>query len=290
MCRDEFPRIFELRDLLPTPLPERVAFPSLDEASIQFAPKRKFLRDVEAELQGLDAAAWAAVKAKLTPLPKKHKTRVLEPLYNLLNEAKAYNYLSRIGCTNIHFIPESKTKGQKTPDLGADAQGRKVLCDVKTINRSDVEVHRANSGGVGTTAAQLDAGFFRKLTSDLEHAKTQMLAYDPASAVRKIVYVVVNYDDNLHECGDSYWNQIAQFTSDNPIPDLEVEFDIKPPFYSATGVEANITTPDAATCGCGASDPPVGRSGAKANANGTSRRAISSRNWGKPDATRRARG
>ncbi len=236
MCRDEFPRIFELRDLLPTPLPEGVAFPSLDETSIQFAPKRKFLRDIGAELQSLDAVGWAALKAKLTPLPKSHKTRVLEPLYNILNEAKAYNHLKRIGCINIHFIPESKVKGQKTPDLGADAQGQKVLCDVKTINRSDVEVDRANSGGVGTTKEQLDAGFFRKLKSDLEYAKKQMLAYDPDKAMRKIAYVIVNYDDNLHECGNLYESQISQFRANNPIPDLEVEFDIKPPFYTATGV------------------------------------------------------
>jgi hypothetical protein len=232
MCRDEFPRIFELRDLLPSPLPEGIAFPSLDEASIQFPPKRKFLRDTEAELQSLDPAAWTALIAKLTPLPKKHNTRILEPLYNLLNEAKAYNYLRRIGCTNIHFIPESKTK---TPDLGAGLQGQKVLCDVKTINRSDVEVGRSLSGGVGTIKEQLDAGFFRKLKSDLEHAKKQMLTYNPDSTVKKIVYVIVNYDDNLHEYGDTYRSQIAQFIANNPVPDLEVEFDIKPPFYGATG-------------------------------------------------------
>jgi hypothetical protein len=236
VCRGEFPRIFELRDLLPAPVPERIAFPSLDEESINFAPKRKFLRDIEAELQSLDAVGWAALKAKLTPMPKKHKTRVLEPLYNILNEAKAYNYLSSIGCTNIRFIPESQVRGQKTPDLGAEAQGQKVLCDVKTINRSDVEVRRANGGGVGTTKVQLDDGFFRKLKSDLEYAKTQMLAYDPDTAVRKIAYVIVNYDDNLHECGDLYENQIAKFKANNPIADLEVEFNIKPPFYTATGV------------------------------------------------------
>lgn len=127
--RNKFPRIFELHDLLPNPLPEAIAFPSLDEASIRLPQKRKFLQDVEAELQGLDPSAWATLKAKLTPMPKKRKAR-LEPLYDLLNEAKAYNHLKRIGCVNIQFIPAS-AKGEKTPDLGADAQGRKVLCEVR---------------------------------------------------------------------------------------------------------------------------------------------------------------
>jgi hypothetical protein len=229
--RDEFPRIFELRDLLPNPLPETIAFPSLDETSMRLPQKRKFLRDLEAELQGLDPSAWAALKVKL--MPKKHKTRVLEPLYDLLNEAKAYNYLKRIGCVNIYFIPAAAVTGKKTPDLGADAERRKVLCEVKTINRSDDEVHRASTGGVRTTKQQLDAGFFSKLKSDLEHAKKQMSAYD--NFARKIVYVIVNYDDHLHECGDLYGSQIAEFMANNPISDLEVEFDIKPPYYGAKG-------------------------------------------------------
>jgi hypothetical protein len=233
MFRDEFPRIFELHDSLPTPLPEGVAFPALDQTIIQYPQKRKFLRDIEAELQGLDVSAWAAIKAKLTPLPKKHKMRVLQPLYDTLNEAKGYNYLARIGRANVHFIPESAIKGQKTPDLGADAQGRKVLCDVKTINISEKEIDRRRSGGVGINTDQLDSGFLGKLKSNLEHAKAQMLAYDPDGTVRKIAYVVVNYDDGLHEYADRYWPQITKFVTDNPILGLEVEFGIKPPFYSA---------------------------------------------------------
>jgi hypothetical protein len=77
-------------------------------------------------------------------LPKKDKARVLQPLYNTLNEAKGHNHLTRIGCANVHFIPESAIEGQKTPDLGADAQGRKVLCDIKTINISDKEAWSAS--------------------------------------------------------------------------------------------------------------------------------------------------
>jgi hypothetical protein len=57
MCRGDFPRIFELRDSLPDPLPEGVAFPALDQTIVEYPQKRKFLREVEAELQGLDARA-----------------------------------------------------------------------------------------------------------------------------------------------------------------------------------------------------------------------------------------
>jgi hypothetical protein len=104
MCRDEFPRIFELRDSLPTPLPEGVAFPALDQTIIEYPQKRKFLGDIEVELQGLDVTAWAALKAKLTPLPKKHKKLVSQPLYDTLNEAKGYNYLAGIGCSRSPYL------------------------------------------------------------------------------------------------------------------------------------------------------------------------------------------
>jgi hypothetical protein len=63
-----------------------------------------------------------------------------------------------------------------------------------------------------------------------------MLAYNPDSAVRKIAYVIVNFDDSLHEYGDRYGSQIAEFMATNPISDLEVQLDIKPPFYAATGI------------------------------------------------------
>lgn len=63
-----------------------------------------------------------------------------------------------------------------------------------------------------------------------------MLVHDPDNVARRIVYVIVNYDDLLQECGDLYRSDIAQFMANNPISDLEVEFDIKPPFYVTMGV------------------------------------------------------
>jgi hypothetical protein len=85
---DEFPRIFELRNSLPDPLPEGVAFSALDQTIVEYRQKRKFLRDVEAELHGLDAKVSAALRAKRAPLPRKHKKGVLQPLYDTLNERK----------------------------------------------------------------------------------------------------------------------------------------------------------------------------------------------------------
>jgi hypothetical protein len=109
----------------------------------------------------------------------------------------------------------------------------KVLCEVKTINISEIEATRRTRGGVGSTEAQASDGFFKKLTADLRNAKKQMDVYAGSSDARKIVYIVVNFDDSLHQYADDYKAQIAAFLSTNQSPELEVQFDIKPPYYTA---------------------------------------------------------
>jgi hypothetical protein len=232
--RKELPRIYELRDLLPNPLPPGAYFRDLDKTLAKWPQKREQFRHIEGDLQGLDAAAWAYLKAEVAPLlAAKHKMRGWQPLFDKLNQAKAFNYLVRIGYADVHFIPESSVKGQQTPDLGAIAEKQKVLCEVKTINISEVEACRQYNQGVGTVTDQLDDGFLRKLISDLTQAKKQMLAYDPASATKKMVYIIPNFDDRLHEYVDRYQVQIDRFMVSSAIPELEVVFDIKPAFYAA---------------------------------------------------------
>ena len=102
------------------------------------------------------------------------------------------------------------------------------------MNVSEVEADRRFSGGVGTVAGSLEEGFFNKLTSDLRKAKAQMAARKAGDDVKHIAYVVVNFDDRLHEYADRYQVQIDKYIADDPVPGLEVVvFDIKPPFYTA---------------------------------------------------------
>jgi len=61
---------------------------------------------------------------------------------------------------------------------------------------SEVEAARRTSGAVGSITLQLPDVLFRKLTSDIETAKSQMAAYDADNSVRRIVYIIVNFDDN----------------------------------------------------------------------------------------------
>jgi hypothetical protein len=227
--RQKLPRVYELHDLAGQSSSPNAYFQNFEKSLSEIPQKLKQFRDIERDLQGLDVNAWIFLKGEITPLlVTRNSKRGWQPLFDKLNQAKAFNYLKDVGYRNICFVPPSTVKGQQTPDLRADG----VLCEVKTINISEIEADRWNSGGVGTRTDQLDEGFFRKMSSDLQKAKVQMTAYDDQNS-KHIAYVIVNFDDRLHEYADSYQRQIHQYTASDPVPGLVVVFDIKPPFYTA---------------------------------------------------------
>lgn len=246
MYRTELPRVYELHDLIPMPAPPGAYFRDFEKTLGEWAIKRKLFGDIEEDLQGLDELAWLSFKKDIEPLlTVKDPKRGWQQLFDILNHAKAYNYLKRIGCANVRFVPVSRVSGQRTPDIEADLGSSKLLCEVKTINVSEIEASRRQDGGVGTTQALLDVGFFGKLTSDLRQAEAQMKAYCADAPAKRMVYVVVNFDDHLHEYAERYRAQIEQWVAGNPTPGLEVIFDIKPPFYTATTASTSVPS---ATC------------------------------------------
>ena len=234
MYRKQLLRIYELRDLLPTPVPSDSYFRNLDESLAKDPRKLKQYRDIEYDLRGLDPDAWTFLKSELRPLiSTMDAERGWQPLFDKLNQAKAYNYLKSLGYSAVAFIPPSSVTGQRTPDLKASSGTAKALCEVKTINISEVEATRRHTGGVGSSGEPLSAGFFNKLASDLIEAKEQMDAYDGSPGTKRIVYVIVNFDDYLHEYSDIHRAQIDDhMKGGNPALGLDVFFDIKPPFYT----------------------------------------------------------
>ncbi len=192
--------------------------------------KRHFFVAIEDDLQALDARAWAALKAEALPrLTAPAPGRGWEELFSILNQARGYKRLAEMGCAGIEFVPRSKGK---TPDLAATLGAARLLCEVKTIHISAVEVARRQGGGVGTTLAHVTPEFLGKLRRDLDAARAQMEAFD--AAARHIAFVVVNFDDHLHECAADYCADIEADLATNSPAGVEVALDIKPPFYWAT--------------------------------------------------------
>jgi hypothetical protein len=234
MSLNDLPRLSELREHS-IRLGSPKAYFRHDDTKFSDPRKRWFFLDVEHDLQGLDDEAWRIVKSEALPrLKAQDGARGWQQLFETLNEAKAYNYLVRIGCADVRFIPRSKIKGVRTPDLRGLLASKKVLCEVKTINPSAREIDRRRTGGVGTTLAHLEVGFFTKLMSDINAAASQMLTHDADADTRRIVYVVVNFDDNLGECAVEYQKDIEAFVGSVTVPNTEIVLDVKPPFYYAT--------------------------------------------------------
>ncbi len=67
----------------------------------------------------------------------------------------------------------------------------------------------------------------------METAKNQMVKFDADETVRRVAYIIVNFDDSLHQYVDDYTRQIELFVATNS-PEIETAFHIKPPYYSAT--------------------------------------------------------
>jgi hypothetical protein len=120
-----------------------------------------------------------------------------------------------------------------TPDLKATGTEGPVLCEVKTLNVSKDEINRMKTGGVGATQSRLNDAFLNKLTTTLSAAERQMATYFPGEA-RRVVYVIVNFDDRLHEYSDDYQRQIDDLMKLRQ-GSIEAVFDIKPAFYTALG-------------------------------------------------------
>jgi hypothetical protein len=104
---------------------------------------------------------------------------------------------------------------------------------VKTINVSDDEAGRFLSGGVATTSDVLPEEFFAKIERVIRAAAVQMHAYCAEVDARRVVYIIVNFDDRLGEYSERYRVQIDKFLVNNQPPGVEIELDIKPAFYAA---------------------------------------------------------
>ncbi len=236
--RRQLPRLFELHDLLPYPLPAEAYFQDFEKSLGKTPQKLKQFRDVEDDLQCLDGAAWRSFKEEirgLKLLERKDPKRGWQAVFDKLNEAKGYRYLKRVGYTDIRFLPRAKRRDEQTPDLEAKRGAEIALCEVKTINVSDAEVERARAGAVSSVAGQLDQMFIRKFNNTITLAKSQLEAHHAAVATKLIAYVVLNFDDLLHEYADRYRMQIESHLESSPVPGVEVILDIKPPFYRAMG-------------------------------------------------------
>lgn len=225
---NKFKRMYDLKSLLSSTAINNSIFHEF-ESSCEANPEKltSFLA-WENELLLLEEPCWEELKLEAKLRVKFHPNgRGYEQFFSILNQARAYNFIKNdLGCSVVSFI---KRTHQKSPDIQACLNQEKILCEVKTINPSDEEIdNRQTLKNVGfiarSTQPYLDDGFYKRLKSALNKAVTQINTYNKEGIVRKIVFIVINFDDFFSEYKESFYSQIDEYIISNPIHDIEIVF------------------------------------------------------------------
>ncbi len=199
------------------PTPANAYFRGFTGHLTRSAHVRDFYFRYERSLEGLGDQAWEHLKSEVAPrlIARDKRGRGWQQLFDVLNEARAYNYLKSLGATNLRFIPRSQTR---TPDLEGLLAPDRLLCEVKTINISEEEVaFRTGRKKVRSGQITLPAQFLKKLRTTIDAAKQQLLAFDLAGAAVHIVYLNIWFDDILGEFKETYFRQIDDHLARTPV-------------------------------------------------------------------------
>jgi len=229
LLRKDLPRVLELKNTLSDRTNSDAFFQNFEKSIQESNRKLDAFRKVEAVLSALDADGWNSLRQRASShltRPSPHKGRGWQSLFDVLNEANAYAYLRRIGCTNIRFIP---CQDHPMPDIEAEQEGQRVLCEVKTINMSDDEAGRRRRVYSGTPVVSnvptaLGARFLGKLSKTLTNAVRQLDAADPHREARRIVFSVLNFDDWVGDYYPAYLREIDAHLVAHAVEGAELVF------------------------------------------------------------------
>ncbi|MSO63060.1 MAG: hypothetical protein EXQ50_13390 [Acidobacteria bacterium] len=228
--RERLPRAFELKDLVETPAHPHAYFQGFEESLASRPLKLDAFLRLEGQLAYLDEQSWSDLKARAARhlvSTRREEGRGWQQLFDALNEARAYGYLLRLGCTDIRFVAPGDTK---KPDLEAQLDGRVILCEVKTLNISDEQAAINKRGERGeifvtkVTPRLPDEFLANKCAATLERATQQPTRHDPARGARWIVYVVLTLDNLAVDYEIEQFRQIDDYLVAHPVADAEVVF------------------------------------------------------------------
>ena len=133
-----FPRLYELYSASAQGGPYNYfEHPNMKKVLLDDPPDSQLL-EVEKDLEQMNQVAWKEFKSKTVGyVVVQDKWGWPRQLFDLLNEAKGYCYLSEQGCTDIYFLQEKDKKGEVTPDLCGKREPGLVLLEVKTVHESE---------------------------------------------------------------------------------------------------------------------------------------------------------
>jgi hypothetical protein len=226
ITRSQFPRVLELIDLIEDRGAAGAYFRDFETLVEQDSDMARVWSCRELEFQKLDKEAWSVLRARAAPylIKRRPNGRGWSQLVSIFNEARGYIYLSEIGCTNIRFIPRVKKKGIETSDLIGELNAARVLCEVKTVQISDIEIQARRNSEVRSAETSLTPEFLNKLDDTFDKARNQLFAYEGGNEALRIVFIVLNLDDWLGAHKRSYYNQIDAHLAQQDSRDYEIVF------------------------------------------------------------------
>jgi hypothetical protein len=204
---DRFPR---LRDLIAgiASAKQRGAW-QRDFATIMAEDARRWAR-VEATLARLPDVAWQSLKATiLCQIDLRDPARGWLQAIPLLNEARAYDHLVRLGYQDVAFL--AAQIHAKSPDLRATRDDKVLFCEVKTLRLS-----RRDS---------LAGNLHVKLAKRLSDAVQQLAAMDGASDAARMIYIVLDISEGLRPMADEIRERIDIYLAGAGLAGITVVID-----------------------------------------------------------------
>jgi hypothetical protein len=188
--------------------------------SLEVVPEnQKYFVVYSEAVELLNEDCWGILKEKLIDAFKSnHPKRGKLHFFSILNEAIACQYLKCRGFASIFFLPESKK--HKVPDLSYLDGSEVKFCEVKTIDVSDEEIARGESGEAydGSVYYALSEDFLSvKLKNIITSASRQL----DAAGGRGMIFVSFRLDDFTHAHIEDYKSQLVSYFKDK-FPSLEI--------------------------------------------------------------------
>lgn len=190
----------------------------------QSSQARALRRAYDSALSYLDRDSWQVLREKaLSHFNDRAGKRPLkEGFFNQLNDAFAYQFLVRSGCTNVSVLSEEKNK--KTPDLQYFFGDVLHFCEVKTIGVSahELALQASDSDFDGSRYQKLSDNFFNKLETTLSKAQCQISSQKGTG----LVFMIINFDDSNLCYLDIYIQQLTAFLDLHEVENIYIKVGI----------------------------------------------------------------
>ena len=215
LYRDNSSRLSRIKDLVASNYSHSI-WEDRDDGPDMEVIKRGFFLRLELNLDALAERDWRALLQKVIPIFKRRhvvsgRDRGWQLAFDIFNEAEAYRWLASKGFADLQFIPELGNK--RTPDIAAFYRQEKWLCEVKTVNLSDKEIELRTGTKVRESSDRLEDSFLNtKLKCLIEQAGRQ---FENHSSERRLLIIIFNFDDSLHEFVESHLEQIQTYLIKN---------------------------------------------------------------------------